>query len=415
MQSNKNTYGNIFSSVKRVGAAICLMVLVLQLWPAPMALAAETPVSPISQEDGTLLITQSYPATEEASPLPVAISQEGKRYTLDGTSTKEDAQYDRPKQAFSRTAYSQVPLAGVHNPAAYFPATMFIEEGDYLGEIGLDPASPFTVVNRYEMFRQQVDRSVIIPNLPDNDVTRIPDTEVFEVASAQFPGATELRTLQLLDVQYDIAETDHLGLPKTYTALVTYRGQEEYLELAFYDITAHYVGELESTIDQMVVTGTYKYTPPPPVGGLGVVQMPAAEPGLPLFPLAITGTTVVVFVATPLLYLFFLTNARLIRVASKESGESRARVTSELVCRRRLTLREGVAEFRIPPRVDVLDGALYSLAIKPRLADKEGSVELTWQGKTMAALPLERYTEINFREMLVTSAEAALIESGLLD
>ena len=417
--------------MKRRATAVALVLfLALQYMSLPLAFAQEG-MPAQKQEvnaDGSITITQTFPADKEPSVLPVAINQGGQRYVLDNTETTEDSSGERHQQEITETVFSQVPLEGINSLSDYFPATVYINEDSYQGEIGLNPAAPYTVVNRYEAFSRQVDRVVSFPNLPDNDVSRLPAQQDFVVSSAASPGATQWRTLTYTDVQYSIVGTDHLGLPNNYTAVVTYRGQEEYLELAFYDVTANYSGALEQSSAVLILTGTYLLEPlaaPVPPAPVTMIQenIPALpESGIPLFPLAIAGTTTVVILALPLLYFFFLANARFIRVIEVEgkrksaASDNKKKDKTKIICRRRLVLGgDGVATLKIPSDVDILDGALYCLIIKPRLAEREGTVEMVWQNKIMAAMPLDRQIEINFKQLYIASAEAALIEAGLLD
>jgi hypothetical protein len=78
-------------------------------------------------------------------------------------------------------------------------------------------------------------------------------------------------------------------------------------------------------------------------------------------------------------------------------------------------MRAGMAEFKIPSEVDILDGALYCLKVKPHFAKKGGYLQFTWQGNVMAVVYLDRYIDINFNEMLMTSVEAALMQTDLFD
>jgi hypothetical protein len=307
---------------------------------------------------------------------------------------------------------------------------MTIDEGDYQGEIGLDPAHPYTVVERHEAFQDQVDREAVLYGLPDNEVSRIPTSRDFEVRSAAAPGATQTKTLQVLTISYEVAGTDSLGLPNNYTALVTYRGQEEFLELHHYDVTANYAGELSSSVQRIALTGTYRPVAVVDEGApiaseetavISDTEVPLAGPQLPLFPLAIASATVVVVLAIPLLYFFLLTNARLLRLSEAggqcktNTSKTTRKAKAEVICRRRLVLNQGEAELRIPPWADIFDGATYCLLIKSRLACRAGSVAMTWQGKVVAVVPLDAHVHVNFRDMLIQSVDAILAETEELN
>ncbi len=399
-----------------IASAVLMGLLSTQVLISSFAYAGEPSdtVTPTVSDEGTLTTRQTYLTTETTPDFPETLTFEGQEYSLQQTETVVDADYTHPTQYFSRAAFSEVPLTDINNLSAYFPATMAIEEGDFKGEIALDPANPFSVVSRYEILRAQVDRTLVVSGLPDNDVTRLPTEQAFEVRSSESPDSTCQQILRILDVSYEIAGTDHLGLPNNYTATVTYRGQEEYLELHHYDVTANYAGDIPSAVEQMAATGIYTLVPvPTPAPGNEVViteeAPPLAEPEFSLFPLALSGTTVVVFLALPVFYIFFLNNARLIRVI--DDGK---KVSTRLICRRRLALKNGEAEFLIPSDADIMDGSQYYLVIKPHFANREGDVVLVWQERIVSVLPLDRHTTINFREMLITSVESVLMETDIL-
>lgn len=404
---------------KRVIYTFILSMLIgSQLILTPLAYAEPAPTL---NSDGTLTLAHSYPETSEPPILPETITQDGQEYTLDTTTTVPDPTYVRPSKVYTHQAFSEVPLEGFGNWGAYFPATFAVSDGEYQGEIGLDPTTPFIYAERYHSYRIQVDREVVIPHLPDNDVTRIPASQSFEVTSEITPGATQLNKLELLYVYYEVAGRDHLGLPNNYTAYVTYRGQEGYHELAWYDVLANYSGELVSSTNQMALTARYS-----PVKA--VVVTPIAESQTPLsqavetplmMPFVIIGAAVIILILAPLLFFLLLTNARMFKVLdSHEHGgdnpEEQKKETIDLVCRKRLVLREGIATFTIPSRINILADSLYHFDIKPRLADREGKLMLVWQGKVVALMPLARKIDINFNEVLITSVENALIESDLL-
>ncbi|MDR1357837.1 MAG: hypothetical protein LBJ48_00560 [Coriobacteriales bacterium] len=401
-------------NTRKSAFAVALIVLLgLQGALAPAAFADIS--TPIMNPDGTLTVEQTYLQTETAERFPRVITYEGREYRFDTLISKQDPGYERPKQSYTRTLFSQVPVEGLDNWAAYFPAMHAIEDGDFQGEIGLDTTTPFSYVERYHSYRVEVDKTVDITDLPDNDYTRIPTAKTFEVVSETTPGETQENVLQLLKAEYELTGLDSLGLPNDFTAHVTYRGQEGSHDLAWYDVTAHYTGELESGVGQTLTTAFYS---PVPAEVAPIVEeaAPLAESEFPFaeLALAITGATVVVFLAVPLLYFFLLTNARLLRVVEKGTETGTKEVT-ELICRRRLVLRDGVAEFRIPSEVDIFGGEDFYLTIKPRIADREGELMLTWQGRTVAVLPLARHVDINFRELLTASVEAILVETDLLD
>lgn len=269
---------------RKIFSLALALSLSIQLIVMPAAIAAEDPSTPRENPDGSLTIVKEYPSTDTAPSLPETITQGGLDYTLDTTQTALAEGFVPPRQAYVRNAFSEVPLSGINNLGAYFPATYPIDDGVYKGEISLDPITPFTVVERYEVYRVQVDKTTEFYDLPDNDVSRLPVYQTFTVSSSVYPGATTTATLQIVDVTYTVVGTDHLGLPNNYTAFATYRGQEEYAQLHHYDVTANYSGELLSSEEQLALTGLYQPVPVVEEDPIEIVEedVPLAEPQVPL-------------------------------------------------------------------------------------------------------------------------------------
>ncbi|MDR3136996.1 MAG: hypothetical protein LBU07_06295 [Coriobacteriales bacterium] len=161
------------------------------------------------------------------------------------TEREADSSTDTPlERSFQRSRFAVVPLDGLTSLNQYFPERVPIADGTFEGTIGLDPHKPYTLYERYEAIRDQVDRVVIIEGLPDNNAQRIARYREFDVRSASAPDATERVVLECAFLDFRATEFDHLGLPSSYTATVTYRGQEEFLVLDHYEVEAHYVGIL---------------------------------------------------------------------------------------------------------------------------------------------------------------------------
>jgi len=468
-------------------------MVALSLIATPMAYADETTTI---NDDGTLTLSITYLSTQVAPTLPSTLEEGKQSYILESSSRSVDPLYIPSKREYTRQTHSQVPAHDHGNWSAYLPSSYAIDDGEYQGSLDLDPTNPYTVYEATQSYLVQVDKQKTITELPDNDVTRLPTHQSFDVVSDTTPGATMAATLKILDVTYEVAGRDSLGYPNNYTAHVTYRGQEGLHEVAYYDVVANYAGEIVSSIGQMVITGVYALVAEEedePVAepshatitrAIEQPPVPLAQPEPSSFPLAIAAAMVAVFLATPLLYFLIMPNAQLIRVvgsrreaegnqalnnqaegSSQSSGNNEANGKQETsnnqaassqasedqtsskpdsnqkadankqasvkkqanarkqkskqgkvehICRRRMVLRQGTAEFRIPGDIDIFNGDHYRLIIKRRLAYREGNAQMTWQGRIVAVMPLNRYLDINFREMMITSAEAALMECGLL-
>jgi hypothetical protein len=188
----------------------------------------------------------------------------------------------------------------------------------------------------------------------------------------------------LLDVRYEITGTSALGLPTSYKAYLTYRGEESWLELHHHIVTATYEGTVASAIPRYLVTIVYEpepeATPPEPVSAerprdIAEVEVPTAAPAFPLGLLAAAAVVVLVLGWLLLWLLLFRKNAELVR----REGEG-----WEVLVRRRLSVTDGVVGFEVPDQIELCDGARYSVELKPWLANQEGELLVSWRKRVIA-------------------------------
>ncbi|MCL1847569.1 MAG: hypothetical protein FWF91_06335 [Coriobacteriia bacterium] len=404
--------------------ALILVVAALFAFSVPLqALAAEedkdalSPPETVKKEyryqDG-----QEPPAIEES-----LVDNEGNRYRLvsvDGPVT--DGSYWRPTQFYTHRIEMEVPLEGINSLADYFPSSIYIEDGIFVGNIGL-VVDPYDEVSVYESITGQVDKDYTITDLPDNDVVRLPLQMDFEIRSDATPEATCTATLNLLSVQYEVAGTNSLGLPNNYTAYLTYRGQESWLELHHYQVTAYYAGEIASIINQYIATGHYELEPPaalpvapapapapaptpiPSVSpALSPLEIPVATPTsmTPLYA-STTLVTILAFGWLLLWLLFFRKNVLLVRMMDG---------SREVLLRKHVNVTAGEAAFEIPDTVNLYDRAQYVIELKPRLASQQGELIVTWRKGIVAREELKAVIQIDMNSIVFGAVTGAIIEGA---
>lgn len=181
------------------------------------------------------------------------VERAGVRYELrDVAATEEDNSWERPVKTVTVSVTKSVPASDVQNALRYFPADMSYEQDGFAGTLtrGVQVSSQAET----EVLTRQVDRVVSFTGLPNNDASSLPQTQSFEVSSAD---GTVVKALDLSDVTYQVESWAPDGTPASYTATANYRGVEDYLTTPGYAITYVYDGELASTDTQMVIRATY--------------------------------------------------------------------------------------------------------------------------------------------------------------
>ena len=354
---------------------------------------------------------QELPKIEET-----IVDEEGNRYRLVSSERPAaDGSYDRPIQYYSWQDTKDIPLDGIDSLDWYFASNVYIEDGPFIGNIPL-AASPYDVTYIYESFIGQVDRYYTIEGLPDNDAIRLPSQMDFTVSSDASQGATQIATLNLLSVDYEITGTNTLGLPNNYSAHLTYRGQETWLELHHYTVTAYYEGYVESNVGQYVIKSHYELIPEPvPVTAptIPVVSVsPTAKQELTLVQMPNVSlsfgmaTTVVVLVLAWLLLwlLLFRKNAKLVRLMGNDR---------RTLLRKHINVTAGEASLMVPDKVNLYDRAQYTVELKPRLANQQGELFVVWRGRIVAREELNPSIQIDMDSVVVDAVIGVVSETAL--
>lgn len=246
------------SSLVRLLVIIGLIPTALGLCIPRVALAAVIDRSSID-DSGYLIVSHSYLEGQDIPEIPSAITIDGSSYLLfSQDEAVVDETYKPPTMTVTRTIVGDVPSDDIENLAQYFGQTLMITEGDFVGPVA---RMSYEVVPVYESLTRGVDRTIVLEDMPNNDVALIPAVQDFSITSDIGVEATTIATLSRAAVSYSISSIDAYGLPISYQAQVTYRGAENYLNLHHYQVAAIYEGTLISSVRRVITDVTYRAAP----------------------------------------------------------------------------------------------------------------------------------------------------------
>ena len=411
MRAKRNKGVSILASIFTITITALLVISALP----SLAVAEEAKAS--SNAPQTIEREYRYQDGQEPLVIEEAIVDEGgNSYRLVSFDAPiADPTYARPTQSYTRQYTTNISKDDINNLSYYFAESFYIEDGPFVGNIP-PAANPYYIIAIYESFTGQVDRYHTIENLPDNDAIRIPMQMDFTVSSSEGPEATQTATLNLLFIEYEITGTNALGLPNNYTAHLTYRGQESWLELIGYNVTAYYEGTIDSNVEQYVIVSRYELIVEPVVVAPSV--LPATTITLPALDTALAqvvnpnlaftvAAIVVVFVFVWFLVWFLLLrrNACLVRVFDGNR---------EVLQRRHISVAEGEATFEVLDKIDLYDGAQYTVELKPRLAAQQGELLVTWRNRIVVREGLKASIQIDMSNIVVDSVIGVISEAPTL-
>ena len=359
-----------------------------------------------------------FAGQDSPEPEALVVDDQGNNYRLVSSDVPiPDADYRSPSNFYSRHITRDIPPDGIDNLGDYFPRQVYVADGQFAGNISL-AQDPYDRSEVLESFTGQVDCSYSLENLPDNDVARLPREMDFEVRSDAGQGATEIKTLTLLDVRYEQTGTNTLGLPTSYSAHMTFRGSESWLQLHHYIVTAYYAGYIQSSVGQYVVVSHYELEkvpqsptalPAEPVPAVPATTEPSVQPQsqLPNLVLAWAVAAVVVILAVAWLLvwlLFWRKNAALVQYTDGKS---------KTLLRRQLSVTAGETAFKIPSGIELYGSSKYSIELKPRLANQQGMLVVMWRDSIITRTELGASIEVTLAsadspEMLAVVAERLL-------
>jgi hypothetical protein len=398
----------------------CSALLVISSHPVN-ALAAVEEAAPAATLEREIKFKEGDPTPEFDRTI---IEEDGSEYRLVSVDDPiDDPSYIPNSKQYTQQKTIDIPKEDINKLNKYFPARVYIDDGYFSGYIGL-AADPYDTINIYESFTGQVDKEHKIENLPDNDVSRLPKQKDFEVRSDAAHNATKKATLKLLSVEYEITGKTSLGLPNKYTAHLVFRGQESWLDIHHYNVTAGYEGEVLSTERHYVVRAQYELIEKPkpalpltlvsePIPPLAInePEVPQLAQSIPLLAYVAGGLIIISALGLLVLWILMLRkNAALIRTIG-----DRQRV----LARRRLNVVDGKAIFVVPNNIQVFSSANHAIELKPTLANTKGILVVEWQGKTIARDLLQPRVEIGISsikdEAVLAAITEALIEEEIIE
>jgi hypothetical protein len=369
-----------------------LVALLLFVWGQPISALA---LEPTVRADGDRLVYEYRFADEHDFPaIQDEVQIDNKGYSLVSTTDPViDPDYTPASKVYTQSLTKDIPLEGINSLWNYFPDTYAFEDGSFAGAV---PLTNYQTENVYELYTGQVDRAWTINGLPDNDVIRIPRSMDFTVRSDAYPGATQTKTLQLLDVRYEITGTTPLGLPNEYRAYVTYRGEEEWQQLHHYIVTAHYQGAITSSDTQFLVTASYEpkvvaeiATPPAPLAPEPAVAAPVTEKAAFSWAALIAALLAAVVALSAIL--FFIRRFRRFRIYYIDSAED----SESMVLVARLPIKGSKAGHTvfIPERYELTNLEGNHVGVLPKsyhggpIAIWQGDYKL-YEGEVLVQIPL---------------------------
>lgn len=286
-----------------------------------------------------------------------------------------------------------------------FDQLLSVDTGEFVGTLRLRNLVSEPV---YRTSENQVERTVVIPDLPSEDVAQLPTTGVFSVASDTGLDATVDKELQRLAVTWETTGFDAFGRPANFQATVIYRGIERELLVDYYRVTATYTGVLLADPQSQTVIATYEaeeerragpadtlpIIKPVTIAETAVPLASAAGIQLPFIAIAAAAMIVMLMALLFLLYFFLYKNARLVRL----SDAGRRKVLE----RKHLRLEEGELIFKVDPSHQLYQSEVsHQIVLSNRLAQQQGQLLVFWGDRLILCTNLKR--ETNITEELVKS------------
>ncbi|MCL2136422.1 MAG: hypothetical protein FWH40_02700 [Coriobacteriia bacterium] len=282
--------------------------------------------------------------------------ENGREYRLESISDP----YPTPGVVYERTYSVTVerPIevsivdAGSEAIRQSFDPVFHISQDGFAGTIPLQGYQADPVYADYE---EVVEFQLVYYGLPDADISGLPQYYEFTVESNEYPGAKCEKVLQRLAVSTEASSYESDGRPATYTAVLTFRGLQTKLIIAYYQVTAVYEGLVPAVQKMLSVEAYYTLVPldepleertsptagPAPVTEPKQVDEPTVS-GIAMAPAFIwlfgAISLVVIFAGLPLLYFLLRPDARLVAIKQDR--------TEKMLLSRRLVMRtEGQAQF----------------------------------------------------------------------
>jgi hypothetical protein len=287
-----------------------------------------------------------------------------------------------------------------------FDRELYLDAGDYAGILRIQTVTTELI---YRSTEEQIERTVVVPGLPSEDVIQLPEYDDFLVASDEELDATVLRTLKRVAVSWETVGFDEDGRPSSYDATVVFRGTQRSLVPDYHMATAEYAGVIPARPSGQTVLASYEAAPGPSVQLPATVRpvevaeepVPLSPPTLSIVPLVIAAASTVIMLLALLLclYFFLYRNARL--VEAFPTGKR------TVLARKHLRLEGGEAVFSIDPAIALYrDGVTHLICLNRQLAGRQGHLVVLWGDRQVLRVGLQRETDVT--QELIKSLEEGL-------
>jgi len=363
---------------------------------------------------GEVLIEREYEANGEEPTFDEFIVIDGVRYELGEITAPVRADESLPSgMRIVREMTINVerePFESSEGARAFFPSGQAINEAGYVGSLGLVDVS---VTESKKVTESLIERAVDFTGLPSNDVSVIPLTYDFEVASAEGPEMTVLVTFDRLSVEFELTSSG--GREPVYTAHVLFRGLEHNVVTDYYTLHARYEGAVSLVNDTMVVTASYSEVPVADV--VEAVPLVQAAPSLiipePAAPLAVQSTDLYTTIVAGLLVVLVLAFLLALLYLLSRNARLVDTDTNKVVARRRVKVISGQALFVIPEKIDLEAGQSFIILLKPQVAAQEGVLVVVWRGRSFNAGHLETRIDVPSLQTLLAMGATYLVEQAI--
>jgi hypothetical protein len=384
---------------------VCILLFLLDTLLSVTASGSASAAEQIIRE-------HSYDVAQGAPTLEQQITDdEGTIYLLKEVSDPIPAAGTGPTRQFvatvQRPVSSDLESQGTTAVQSLFDDALRLDTGDYVGTLRLQSVSQEPI---YRSVEEQIERTIVYPDLVSEDVLQLPEQEEFIVSSDEELEAMTTQILTRLAVSWETTGYDADGRPERYEATVVFRGAQRQLVLDYFVATATYSGIVPARLQRETVFATYEPEPaaePAPAPAPAPVSLPTISPivvpeptaplsasPLDILPLVIAGAATVVMLLALLflLYFFLYKNARLIRAFP--TGRRR------VLARKHLRLERGEVVFRIEPSLRIYrDDSTHLIVLNRSLASRPGQLTVLWGDQLIVRVGLRR--EVDITEELI--------------
>jgi hypothetical protein len=380
----------------------CVVLMFLSLWHHGAVLGIEEASNPnqITREY-TYDIWRGVPDIEQR-----ITDEEGMVYVLREIGSPIPATGGIPERQFAVTAQRPItPEMESQGRAAIqsmFASALSLDVGDYAGILRIQTLTTEPV---YRSVEEQIERTIVYPDLVSEDVLQLPEYESFTVTSDEDLEATVTQNLKRVAVSWATTGFDGDGRPSQYEATVVFRGVQRQLVIDYHVATVTYSGAIPAKSYEATIVATYEsesapetalastpvirpLTPSDPAT-LSETPPPLSAPASSPFPLVAVAIVVVVMLLALLLLLYFFLyyNARLVQVSSTGARK--------VLVRKHLRLMKGEAAFKIDPSFELYhEGTCHLIVLSRKLASRTGHLAVLWGEQLILCSALGRVVDI---------------------